>query len=366
MLKSLRKSLCVAVCGVMLMTSPWSAWACTTFRLQAADGTWVIGRSMELGEVLNSQVMLVPRGFDLYSLTPDLKPGQQWSAKYGFLGINTLGRDIPSDGLNEAGLSANALYIPGFFQYQPYPADGKNAISNIDLINWALSQFETVEQVREALPKISVYAIDFDGMGVLALHWAFRDAQGGSIVVEYIDGELNIFDNPIGTLTNAPNFPWHMTNLRNYANLSNINVDGFKLGEVDIKPLGQGSGLMGLPGDFTPPSRFLRATALAYTAKQMPGPLETVNLAFHILNAVDIPIGAVGERVQAHDGKPASIAYEQTQWVTVYDLSNRVAYFRTYQDLNIRMVDLKRVDFTGQKIVHVPMNNTMQVQDLTP
>ena len=311
--------------------------------------------------------MLVPRNYRLNGVKPDFSPGMSWKTKYGFLGINTLGFDIPSDGMNEAGLSANALYIPGFFEYQPYPAHGGQAIGNVDLVNWALSQFATVQEVSRALSTISVYAVDVPfGMGVQPLHWAFRDAQGGSIVVEYVDGRLQVHDNPLGVLANAPNFPWHMANIRAHVNLTNINVDGVQLGTQFFAPLGQGSGLTGLPGDFTSPSRFLRATALAYSTLPADTALGAVNAAFHILNALDIPIGAVAERIVNKEGKPDRLEYEQTQWVTVYDLTNRKAYFRTYQNLNIKMVDLGEFDFTGDAIVHVPMDNTMQAENLTP
>ncbi len=339
--------------------------ACTTFRLQSQDGAWIIGRSMELGLQLDSRLMIVPRQFALTATLPGMKPGMEWTAKFGFLGVNALGYDVATDGMNEVGLSAHALYIPGFFEYQPYPADGKNAIANTDLVNWVLSQFETVEQVREALPKVTVFALDVPTAGVQPLHWAIRDAKGGSIVVEYIRGRLTIDDNPVSVLTNSPNFDWHMTNLRTHINLTNVNVDGLKLGSTTIEPLGQGTGLIGLPGDYSPPARFLRATALAFASAPVATAAEGANLAFHILNAVDIPIGAVAEKVPARDGGKPTLVYEQTQWVTVYDLKNRVAYFRTYENLNIRKVDLGKIDFNAKALTHIPMSRDMVAEDLT-
>lgn len=362
----LKQSLSQLLCASLIAAVSTPTLACTTFRLQAKDGAWLVGRSMELGFDLQSQAILVPRQMELNATQPDMKPGMPWRVKYGFMGVNTLGMDIATDGMNEAGLSAHALYIPGFFEYQPYPADGKNVIANTDLVNWVLSQFETVAQVREALAKITVYGLDVPKAGVQPLHWAVRDASGGSIVVEYVKGRLMVHDNPIGVLTNAPNFDWHMTNLRNHINLTNINVDGLKLGATTLPPLGQGSGLIGLPGDYTPPSRFLRATALAFSLKQPEDATRAANAAFHILNAVDIPIGAVAEKVPGKNGAPDTLAYEQTQWVTVYDLKNKISYFRTYGNLNIRKIDLNKVDFTGKTIQYVPMSKEMVSEDLTP
>lgn len=358
----LARLLCLSLS--ILIATP--ALACTTFRLQSQDGAWITGRSMELGLDLKSNVMLVPRQFALTAMQPGMTAGLGWSAKYGFLGINTFDLNVATDGMNEVGLTAHALYIPGFFEYQSYVAENKNTIANTDLVNWALSQFETVEEVSEALKNITVYGLDIPQIGVQPLHWAFRDAKGGSIVIEYVNKQLMVYENPIGVLTNAPTFDWHINNLRNHINLTNINVAGLTLGKTTLKPLGQGTGLLGIPGDYTPPSRFLRATALAFASQPVPTAREASNLAFHILNAVDIPIGVVAERVPGKEGTKDALAYEQTQWVTVYDLKNKIAYFRTYGNLNIRQINLNKMNFSGKVIQYVPMSREMVAEDLTP
>lgn len=365
-LRSFKCILASALCLVIAFGFVPPSSACTTFRLQSKDGAWVVGRSMELGLNLESRVMLVPRHFQLTAMLPGMQPGMRWESKYGFLGIDTFNLNVATDGMNEAGLTAHALYIPGFFEYQRRPEDVHAVIANTDLVNWVLSQFETVDEVRKALANVTVYGLDVPKIGVQPLHWALRDAKGGSIVVEYIKGQLVITDNPISVLTNAPNFDWHMTNLRNHINLTNINVDSLKLGATTISPLGQGSGLLGLPGDYTPPSRFLRATALAFSSAPVETGKEAANLAFHILNAVDIPIGVVAEKVKGKDGGPDTLMYEQTQWTTVYDQTDKIAYFRTYGNLNIRMVDLKKVNFSSDGIQYVPMSREIIAEDLTP
>ena len=346
--------------------SPSEAKACTTFRIHSKDGAILIGRSMELGMALQSAVMLVPRGYRLSATRPDQKPGTTWVAKYGFAGMNTLGVDISTDGLNEAGLSVGTLYIPGFVQYQPFPAAaGAPAVSNLELSNWLLSNFATVGEVRAALPKITVYDVTIAPAGPQPLHWAIFDAQGGAIVVEYVGGKLQIHDNPVGTLTNSPNFEWHQTNLSNFVNLTNQNVDPLKLGTVKVQPLSQGSGMLGIPGDYTGPSRFVRATGLAWSTVPPATAAEGANAAFHVLNAVDIPIGAVAQRMPGKDGAAPTLAFEQTQWATVHGLTNRLLYFRTDGNLAIRKVDLRRIDFTGKAILHINMPTEMQAEDVT-
>ena len=364
--KSLTRPLFAALAAAAFTLPPAPAAACTTFRIQSQDGAWIVGRSMEFAMDLKSQVMLVPRGHHLSATGPDLKPGMAWTAKHGFLGINALGLDVAADGMNEAGLSVGALFLPGFAEYQPFPTDGKHAVSNVELANWILSQFATVAEVREALPKLTVYELVLPQAGPLPLHWAISDAQGHSIVVEYLRGKLHIDENPIGVLTNSPPFDWHQTNLRNHINLTSINVDALKLGSVEVKPLGQGTGLIGLPGDYTPPSRFVKATALVYASTPVATAAEGANLAFHILNAVDIPRGAVAEKTPSKTVANPTIDYDTTEWATVYDLKNHVAFFRTYGDLTVRKVELNKVDFGGKGIQYIPLPTTMQAQDVTP
>jgi choloylglycine hydrolase len=350
----------------LLTLAPLDASACTTFRIRSRDGAILVGRSMELGMPLGSAVMIVPRGHRLAATRPDLKPGTAWTSRYGFVGMNTLGVDISTDGMNEAGLSVGTLYIPGFVQYQPFPATpGAAAVSNLELGNWILSQFATVDEVRAALSRIVVYDLTMPPAGPQPLHWAVFDAQGGAIVVEYVDGKLQVHENPVGTLTNSPNFPWHQTNLRNHVNLTNLNVDPLRLGPTEILPIGQGSGLIGIPGDYTPPARFIRATALAWSSVPAATAVEGANVAFHILNAVDIPVGAVAQRVPGRAGGPPTLDYEMTQWATVHDLSNRLLYFRTYGNLAIRKIDLKALDLSGKTVLHVQMPTAMQAEDVT-
>ena len=364
--KSLRRAVLTTLTAGALTALAQPVQACTSFRLQSQDGAWIAARSMEFQMDLKSQLMLVPKGQTLTATRPDLKPGMAWTAKHGFLGFNAVGLPIAADGLNEAGLSVGALFFPGFAEYQPFPADGKQAVSNVELANWILSQFATVDEVRAALPKLTVYELILPQMGPLPLHWTIRDAAGGSLVIEYAGGKLHMHDNPIGVLTNSPPFDWHQNNLRNNINLTNINVDSLKLGSVEVQPLGQGSGLIGLPGDFSPPSRFLKATAMVFSAVPVPTAEKGANLAFHILNTVDIPRGAVAAKIPSPTGGAPTMVHDKTEWATVYDLKHRIAYFRTYGDLTIRKVDLNRIDFGGKAIQYLPMPTTLQAQDMTP
>ena len=134
-------------------------------------------------------------------------------------------------------------------------------------------------------------------------------------------------------MTNAPAYDWHITNLRNYVNLSVTSVPPLDLDGAKLTQLGQGAGLHGLPGDFTPPSRFVRA--VVFTQANVPSATgaDAVLAAFHILNQFDIPRGSVRDKSTA--------ALELTQWTAVSDTKNLRWYFRTFDDQTIRVIDLK-------------------------
>jgi choloylglycine hydrolase len=148
-----------------------------------------------------------------------------------------------------------------------------------------------------------------------------------------------------------------------------------KLGSYTLEPIGQGTGLLGIPGDYTPPHRFVRATALACAALQPATASEGANLAFHILNSVDIPLGAIAGRESASNGattpapnapaRAGGLTYDLTQWVTVSDLTNKIYYFRTYKNLAIRKVELKKVSFNGPAIQHIDIERGDAVVDVT-
>jgi choloylglycine hydrolase len=139
-----------------------------------------------------------------------------------------------------------------------------------------------------------------------------QDAAGNSIVIEYLEGKVRVFDDPLGVMSNSPSFDWHMTNLRNYVNFSMTNVPPVKLGSVTLQPFGQGSGMLGMPEDFTPPSRFVRALAFSQSVPPSAGGRDAVLQAFHVLNQFDIPKGAAWVH-----GIPSSVKdlFFASEWV---------------------------------------------------
>ena len=156
---------------------------------------------------------------------------------------------------------------------------------------------------------------------------------------EFIDGEPRFYDNEVGVLTNSPDFPWQITNLNNYVNLHPGNAEAQRIGNVRIFPFGAGSGFLGIPGDVTPPSRFVRIAFYKATAPACGTGLDAVLQSFHILNNFDIPIGIEHPEGHAPDIPSA------TQWTSAIDLANRRLYYKTSYNNSIRCIDLKKIDF---------------------
>lgn len=332
--------------------------ACTSFLLPTSDGASVYGRTMEFGFELDSEVVVLPRDYTFTSEVPDGK-GLEWQGKYGVVGLDALQQPIVADGMNEKGLTGGILYFPGYAEYSELDAAAPNtALAPWEVLTWALTSFATVDEVKSAVADISVVAISEPSLGMVPpFHYTFHDETGASLVVEPVDGTLKVYENPVGVMTNSPGFEWHLTNLRNYVKLSPVNAEPMEIFGEEVASFGQGSGLLGIPGDPTPPSRFIRA--LGYTASVEPQPsgIESVRLAEHILNNFDIPIGFV---------KPAEAneAPDYTQWSAIADLKNRQYYVKTYNDQVLRSVDLMSFDLDATDIVKAPLTPRMEVPSL--
>ena len=342
-----------------------SAQACTGITLVAADGTVVHARTLEFAIDLNSDVIMVPRGFARVGSTPDGKPGLPWKAKYASVGANGVGLPFIFDGLNEKGLAVGLFYFPTSAGYMPYTAaDAGKTVAPWELGSYLLENFATIEEVKSNLGKVVVPAVVFSQWGFAPeVHYIATDSSGKSVVIEFVGGKLNVYDAPLGVVTNSPAFDWQMTNLRNYVNFSLNNVPPVKLGAVTLQPLGQGSGMLGIPGDFTPPSRFVRAVAFSHSVFPSQTGGDAVLEAFHVLNNFDIPKGAARDREKDEHG---NIHADYTLWTSANDLKAKRFYFRTYDNSEIRMVDLTKMDLDGKDVVTISMKGGEDIKSVTP
>ncbi|NOI24221.1 linear amide C-N hydrolase [Vibrio mediterranei] len=339
-----RKSLIAIVLSASIIIP---ASACTGISLSTVGNDFIQARTIEWGESnLNSKLIISPRKHQFTSIMPDHKQGLNWDSRLGFVGISVSDDRFIGEGVNEAGLSAGLFYFKGYGSLKPYNEEARqNSITDMDFVRWMLSQFKTVDEVLTAMKSIDIVPVYLDAKGQPSPtgHWRVTDKTGRSVVIEIMNqGEVHIYENEVGVLTNSPTFPWQVTNLNNYLHLQPGTSAPRQFGKVEAKSFGIGSGFLGLPGDITPPSRFVRAAFYVTTAPELKTSTQAVSQAFHILNNFDIPIGSeFGPQYREHIPDLPSA----TQWTSVVDQTNGVLYYKTMNDSRIKKVDLNAINF---------------------
>ena len=333
------KSKIPALLAGICIFSQIPSYACTGITLKSKDGATVAARTIEWAEsVMYSMYVVVPRNCHLQSLTPTGMNGVKFTSKYGFVSLAVEQKEFMVEGMNEKGLSAGLFYFPNYGKYQEYDQSlNGESLADFQLVGYVLSQCATIDEVKEALSKVRVINIDPRSSTV---HWRFTEPGGRQVVLEITDGTMHFYENPLGVLTNSPGIEWHLTNLNNYINLEPGTAAEHSFGPITMKNFGHGSGMLGLPGDFTPPSRFVRAAFFQTTAPQQPTAQESVFQAFHILNNFDIPGGTEESAGKALVNLPSA-----TQFTVACDTHNRMLYYRTMYNSNIRCINLGAIDF---------------------
>lgn len=322
--------------------------ACTAVDVQAKDGTMVASRTMEWFYDMQWQVVSMPAGSS-YSMSAPASlnlPSLSQKTRYGIVGVSTA--IIPGttllEGQNTAGLGMSGNFLPGFTEYQKVNAKDTHYVSILDFGTWALGSFANVDELKAGLKGLKVW---YDpslktGPTPPTLHYVFNDRSGKGIVVEFVGGEMQIHDNKVHVLTNAPTYDWHVTNLRNYINIGTSIKEKVQIVDADLTALGSGGNSMALRADYSPPSRFVRTAFLRWHSPQPADKNEAVQLTAHILNNVDIPKGVAGAAV----GKDT--VWDTTQWIALKDLTNNQFYIADYDHrTNFVKVDLNQLPSTG-------------------
>jgi choloylglycine hydrolase len=329
--------------------------ACTGISLAAKDGSRVVARTVEWAATpMQCGYVVAPRGHKHRSYTPSGENGLSYGTIYGYVGIYTEYEPFVVEGVNEAGLSAGLFFFPQYGEYAPYDSSNNDkTLCDMQFVSWVLSQFSSIDQLKDALDEIDLVTLN-NKIG--AVHWRIAEPGGRMVVLEFTGGKPNFYENTLGVLTNAPGFNWHITNLNNYVNLEpgSASDNTIKPGII-LKPLGHGSGMLGLPGDFTSPSRFVRATFYQTTAPVLKTGFDTVVQAFHILNNFDIPIGSQHLRADIPEGLPSA-----TQFTAATDQTALKLYYRTAWNSNIRCINLMDIDFQKVKYQSHPLDDVQQ------
>ncbi len=340
--------------SIILMSFIPVTEACTSFILKTTQSAPIYGRTLEWGAFdLKSNLLIVPRRQETTSDLGNKVSGMTWKNKYGYVALNALNQPFVLDGMNEKGLTIGTLYFPGFAQFQTYNAKYREVtMNNVDLSSYILGNFDNVKDLQKALHEIRVVAnpeLEKLYGAPTDLHHIITDQYGKTIIVEYTKGELHIYDDNVGVMTNSPSYDWHMLNIRNFLELSPYGIKSLKVGNTELKPFGQGSGMLGLPGDSTPPSRFIRALAFKTSTMPLKSNEVAINEASRILNNFDIPKG------WSREGAKKESLVDYTQWSVIGDISQRKYYWWTESNRRMRMIDLNKLNFNKKSVVTLPL-----------
>lgn len=292
---------------------------CTSLTLTSNNQQHFLARTMDFGFQLDGRPVVIPRN---YAWKKQLEESQE--TRYGFVGTGrNLDEYFLADGVNEQGLAIAELY---FLNEAKYSSDVKEDRVNLaphEFIMWVLGEIASIAELRERMTEINLVEKEIPLLGfVPPLHFIITDRTGETVVVESDSGELVIKENPVGVMTNSPEFGWHLKNLNNYLSLQPNNFANKKIGDYEVQPFGQGSGTFGLPGGYTSPERFVRTVYL----RSLVDADAPLNALFKVLDNVTIPKGVNIK----NDG---SVDY--TQYRAAFDVTNLTYYFNPYENQEV-------------------------------
>lgn len=319
---------------------------CTAIAYKTNDAYF--GRTLDLEYHYNESVTVTPRKFPFR-----FRHGGELREHYAIIGIAEVAEGYPLyyDAVNEKGLCAAGLAFWHSAKYHAIRPE-KDNIASFEFIPWLLGQCASVVEARALFGKINITDTAFsDSFPPSLLHWMIADGEG-AIALESTDEGIRVYDNPVGVLTNEPNFEYQMTNLNNYINLTpDESVNRFADG-IDLQAYSRGMGAIGLPGDLSSASRFVRAAFTKLNSVSGEGETESVNQFFHILGAVSQTRGCVrlGEK------------YERTVYTSCCNTSKGIYYYTTYENSRITAIDLYAEDLASDTLVCYPLRNEQDIR----
>ena len=310
---------------------------CTAMAYRTGSG-YYFGRTLDLECSYGEQVVVMPRRFPL-----DYRLQRRCEEHFAMVGVAAVrgGYPLYYEAVNEHGLAMAGLNFPGYAHYCSVgDEDGRDRIAPFELIPWILSQCRDVGEARERLLRLRLCRLDFDAaLPLTPLHWMLSDGSR-SIVYEPMATGARVLDNPVEVLTNAPDFGYHMTHLCDYAGLRAEEPGEGTVGAA-LQPDSRGMGALGLPGDFSSASRFIRAAFVKANAVVGSDGADAVGQFFHMMDTVAVPRGCVRLR-----GGEMPL----TVYTSCYDLLQGVCYYTTYENRSIRAVELRRCAPDGVRL----------------
>ncbi len=319
---------------------------CTALKFKTNDTYF--GRTLDLDCSYGEQVCIVPRNFPIM-----LREKEELTNHYAMIGIAIIVDNTPLfyDATNEYGVSMAGLNFPGNAYYNDLLED-KDNICQFEFIPWILGQCKNINEVRILLSKINIINTPFnERFPVSPLHWMISDSTE-SIVVESMKDGLHIYDNPVEVMTNNPPFNYQLFNLNNYRSLQDNNGKNTFLNNMELNEYCQGLGSLGLPGDVSSMSRFIRCVFNKEHSVCDLDEQSSVTQFFHILNSVEMVKGTC---------KVPNGHYDITVYTSCINSTKGLYYYTTYTNHQINCIDMNKINLDGNQVLSYPLLNTEQI-----
>lgn len=313
---------------------------CTAATYHTDD--FYMGRTLDYEFSYGEEITVMPRNFPL-----SFRHGGGTDRHYAIIGMAHVADGYPMyyDAVNEKGLGMAGLNFAASARYSE-PEDGKQNVAQFEFIPWVLSQFASLGQARSAIEKINLVGTTYDSRYPAAkMHWIIAD-KSGAITVEPTESGLKIYDNAPGVLTNEPPFDMQLFNLNNYMRLSPKQPENSFSDALDLGTYSRGMGGLGLPGDLSSMSRFVRAAFTKLNSLSGSGEAESVGQFFHILGSVEQVRGCC---------EVAQDKYEITIYTSCFNADKGVYYYTTYNNRRITAVDMHRENLDSDSLARYPM-----------
>lgn len=313
---------------------------CTAATYKTDD--FYFGRTLDYEFSYGDEITVTPRNFPF-----NFHDMGVMEKHFAMIGMAHIENDYPLyyDAVNEKGLGMAGLNFVGNAYYRDI-IQGKDNVAQYEFISWILSQCSNVKEARKLLEKINLTNIPFnEKLPCAQLHWIIAD-KNEAITVESVKEGFNIYDNPVGVLTNNPPFDKQMFNLNNYMHLSSKNPQNTFAENLRLDSYSRGMGGLGLPGDLSSLSRFVRVAFVKMNSISGNSEQESVSQFFHILNSVDQQRGCC----EVDEGK-----YEITIYTSCCNADKGIYYYTTYNNHQISAVDMHKENLDGTSLVRYPL-----------
>lgn len=320
---------------------------CTAVTYQTKD--FYMGRTLDYEFSYGEEITIVPRNYPF-----TFRYAGKQEQHYAIIGMAHVENEYPLyyDAVNEKGLGMAGLNFVGNAVYQE-PVKGRQNIAQYEFIPWILSQCATLAEAKTLLSEINLTGTPFhEQLPAAKLHWLLAD-KSGAVTIEAMADGWKIHDNPVGVLTNNPPFEQQMFGLNNYMHLSSGQPQNTFAPQLDLTAYSRGMGAMGLPGDLSSASRFVRAAFVKLHARSGTEEADSVGQFFHILSSVEQQRGCC---------EVAAGKYEITIYTSCWNAQKGIYYYTTYTNRQITAVDMHREDLTGTQLIRYPMLQTERVR----